>query len=92
MEDAMKAMILIPVTALSLYAMQAYAASDAGTSPDPNGNATMTAESYGGTTAGTSSSGAIVGKTRNEVYQELIRAKQDGTIDRLNQLYYGGGN
>lgn len=33
---------------------------------------------------------AHVGKTRAEVYQELIRAQQDGTMDRLNELYGGG--
>lgn len=32
------------------------------------------------------------GKTRQEVRQELIRAQQDGTIARLNALFYGGGS
>jgi hypothetical protein len=32
---------------------------------------------------------APVGKTRAEVYQELIRAQQDGTMERLNELYGG---
>jgi hypothetical protein len=89
----MKAMILIPVAALSLYAMQVYAASDAGTSTtDSDTNAAMAAESVGGTTDGTTGAGAgaTVGKTRNQVYQELIRAKRDGSLDRINQLYNGG--
>ena len=29
------------------------------------------------------------GKTRAEVYQELIRAQKDGTLERLNALYGG---
>jgi len=33
---------------------------------------------------------APVGKTRAEVYDELIRAQQDGTLERLNELYGGG--
>jgi hypothetical protein len=30
------------------------------------------------------------GKTRAQVYQELERARKDGTMDRLNPLYSGG--
>jgi hypothetical protein len=33
---------------------------------------------------------ASTGKTREEVRQELIRAQQDGTMERLNMLLYGG--
>ena len=36
------------------------------------------------------SNAAPVGKTRAEVYEELIRAQQDGTLERLNELYGGG--
>lgn len=36
------------------------------------------------------SSPASMGKTREEVRQELIRAQQDGTMERLNALYGGG--
>lgn len=87
----MKAMNLIPVVALSLFAMQVYA----GDNPDtygtaPNSNAAMTEQSVGGMPGGTTSSGAPVGKTRAQVYQELIRAQQDGTMDRINALYGGG--
>jgi hypothetical protein len=35
------------------------------------------------------SNAAPVGKTRAEVYEELIRAQQDGTMERLNELYGG---
>jgi hypothetical protein len=90
-ENAMKATILIPVATLSLYAMQVYAAGDTGTSTtDSSSNAAMAAESVGGTTDGTTGADASVGKTRNQVYQELIRARRDGSLDRINQLYNGG--
>lgn len=29
-------------------------------------------------------------KTREQVLQELIQAKKDGTMDKLNELYKGG--
>ncbi len=88
----MKTLILIPVAALTLCATQAWAGDDgnAGTSVSDN-TAAMTNESVGGTAGGMSSSGALVGKTREQVYQELLRAQQDGTIDRMN-AFYGGGN
>lgn len=35
------------------------------------------------------SNAAPVGKTRAEVYEELMRAQQDGSLERLNQLYGG---
>ncbi|MEM5436003.1 DUF4148 domain-containing protein [Paraburkholderia diazotrophica] len=86
----MKAMIVIPVAALSLYAMQVHADDASTSSMGSDSNAAMTTDSVGGTTAGTTSA-AGVGKTRAQVYQELIRAKQDGTLDRINE-FYGGGN
>ncbi|SEJ81168.1 DUF4148 domain-containing protein [Paraburkholderia diazotrophica] len=87
----MKAMILIPVAALSLSAMQVYAASDASTSSTVSeSNTAMTTDSVGGMTAGATTSGASVGKTRAQVYQELIRAEKDGTLNRINESY--GGN
>jgi hypothetical protein len=87
----MKVAFLIPVAALSLYAMQVYAAGDTGASTTDSGsNAAMAADAVGGTMDGTTGSGAMVGKTRDQVYQELIRAKRDGSLDRINQLYNGG--
>ena len=88
----MKKLILIPVAALALLATQAWASDDESTAPSASDNtAAMTTESVGGTTGGMSGSGALVGKTREQVYQELLRAQQDGTIDRMN-AFYGGGN
>lgn len=88
----MKTSILIPVAALSLCATQVYAGDDAGTSSTPsNSSAEMTAESVGGSPDGTSGVGAPIGKTRAQVYQELLRAQKDGTLDRIN-AFYGNGN
>ncbi|MPW19377.1 DUF4148 domain-containing protein [Paraburkholderia sp. CNPSo 3157] len=90
LENAMKALILIPVAALSLSAMQVHAADAASTSSTGSeSNAAMATDSVGGTTAGATTSGASVGKTRAQVYQELIRAEKDGTLNRINE-YYGG--
>lgn len=32
----------------------------------------------------------VAQKTREQVLQELIQARKDGTMDRLNELYKGG--
>ena len=88
----MKTLILIPVAALTLFGTQAWAGDDESAPASVSDNsAAMTTESVGGTAGGMSSSGAIVGKTREQVYQELLRAQKDGTIDRMN-AFYGGGN
>jgi hypothetical protein len=88
----MKTLILIPAAALCLCATQVYAGDDAGTSSTPSdSNAAMTAQSVGGSPGGTIGSGAPIGKTRADVYQELLRAQKDGTMDRMN-AFYGGGN
>ncbi|MFP3566265.1 DUF4148 domain-containing protein [Paraburkholderia sp. SIMBA_030] len=77
--------------AADAYLSLAYAGDDAGTSTTAtDSNAAMTSDAVGGTPGGSSMSGAHVGKTRAEVYQELLRAQKDGTLDRLNALYGGG--
>ncbi|MFL9891060.1 DUF4148 domain-containing protein [Paraburkholderia sp. RL17-383-BIF-A] len=88
----MKILTLIPVAVLTFGATLAYSDENADTSSAAtNSNAAMTSDAVGGVFAGGSESGAHVGKTRSEVYQELWRAQKDGTLDRLNALY-GGGN
>lgn len=88
----MKTLILIPVAALALCAAQARASDDMGMPPSASdSNTAMTTESVGGATGGSSISGASVGKTRAQVYQELLRAQKDGTMDRIN-AFYGGGS
>ncbi|TDN61580.1 DUF4148 domain-containing protein [Paraburkholderia sp. BL10I2N1] len=86
----MKTLTLIPIAAFALCVTQAYASDDAGTSnAASHSNATMASESVGAPAGGSSGSGAPVGKTRAEVYQEFLRAKKDGTLDQLNAQYGG---
>ena len=90
LENMMKTLTLIPIAALALCTTLAYAGDDAGTASTATGsNASMTSDAVGGTPEGSSMSGAHVGKTRADVYQELQRAQKDGTLDRLNVLYGG---
>jgi hypothetical protein len=89
LENTMNTLTLIPIAALALCTTLAYAG-DAGTSSTAtDSNAAMASDAVGGTPEGGSMSGAHVGKTRAEVYQELLRAQKDGTLDRLNALYGG---
>ena len=86
----MKALTLIPIAALTLCTTLAYAADNTDTSRTAtDSNAAMTTDAVGGMSMGSSDSGALHGKTRAEVKQELQRAQQDGTLDRLNALYGG---
>ncbi|WP_172315875.1 DUF4148 domain-containing protein [Paraburkholderia solitsugae] len=86
----MKALTLIPITALALCTTLAYAGDNTDTSRTAtDSNAAMTTDAVGGTSIGSSDSGALQGKTRAEVKLELQRAQQDGTMDRLNALYGG---
>ena len=86
----MKALTLIPIAALTLCTTLAYAGDNADTSTTASdSNAAMTSDAVGGTSMGSGDSGALHGKTRAEVKQELQRAQQDGTMDRLNALYGG---
>ena len=88
----MKTLTLIPIAALTLCTTLAYAGDTTDTSSTASdSNAAMTSDAVGGTSVGSSGSGsgALRGKTRAEVKQELQRAQQDGTLDRLNALYGG---
>jgi hypothetical protein len=80
----MKTLTLIPIAAFALCVTQAYAGDDAGTSNAASHSNAMASESVGAPSGGTSGSGAPVGKTRAEVYQELLRAQKDGSLDKLN--------
>ena len=90
LENMMKALTLIPIAALTLCTTLAYAGDITDTSRTAtDSNAAMTSDAVGGTSMGSSNSGALHAKTRAEVKQELQRAQQDGTMDRLNALYGG---
>lgn len=91
----MKLSLLVTAAALALGAAQAYAQVDAqtdatSTATAQGDNAAMTNDAVGGQLPGMSASGAPHAKTRAEVYQDFLRAKQDGSLDRINALYGGG--
>ena len=88
----MKYLTLVVTGALMAVAAHAYAGEyDAatGTSGDNSAVASQPNTAPAQPAAPMKSNTAPVGKTRAEVYEELMRAKQDGTLERLNQLYGG---
>jgi hypothetical protein len=94
LEILMKNLGLIATATLALGAAHAYGgdmAVQAGTDENAvivsqaNSSSTRLVTPMKGNTASS-------GKTREEVSQELIRAQQDGTMARLNELLYGGGS
>ncbi|GAB3630294.1 hypothetical protein PTE30175_03636 [Pandoraea terrae] len=89
----MKALTMIAAAALSVCAAQAYAGdADVTTATSSNGATTTAQATSAPTQSAMPRAGDVVrtGKTREEVYQELIRAQKDGTMERLNALYGGG--
>ncbi|NPT55972.1 DUF4148 domain-containing protein [Paraburkholderia elongata] len=51
--------------------------------------AVSSTDSFGGVPATTSDTGMSTGKTRAQVYQEYLRARQSGELDKINQQYGG---
>ncbi|AQV96790.1 DUF4148 domain-containing protein [Cupriavidus necator] len=88
----MKHFSLIAAATLALAAAHVYAADmDVAAGPDENGTTvSQAAPAAGQAPMPTTARPAPMGKTREEVRQELIRAQKDGTLDRLNELYGGG--
>jgi hypothetical protein len=94
MEIVMKRLTVIATAALMAVAAHAYA----GESDAPTGTSDNNAEVVSQATSVSAQpavpmTGSIapVGKTRAEVYQELLRAQNDGALARLNALLYSGG-
>ncbi|MFM0078784.1 hypothetical protein P0D72_07820 [Paraburkholderia sediminicola] len=81
------------IMALSTVALVfAYAqAQDATVAPQPSSaSQDLATQSVGGVSDATrSDAGSTVGKTRQQVYQEYLRARQSGELDRI-QSQYGG--
>ncbi|WP_107153392.1 DUF4148 domain-containing protein [Trinickia symbiotica] len=87
----MKTLTVISIAAFAACTTQAMAAGTEDTPSTTSSDATvMTQNAVGAQPATGMESGAPMGKTRAEVYQELLRAQKDGTLDRLNALYGGG--
>ena len=88
----MKTMLILCGGALCLSTMQAYAqeaptTSAAATSPET----VINSEGPGMSTNSMSGGAAMMqGKTRAQVYQDLVHSQQDGEAQRLNDLFKGG--
>ncbi|CAG9187567.1 DUF4148 domain-containing protein [Cupriavidus pinatubonensis] len=88
----MKHLSLIAAATLALGATHVYAADmDVAAGPNEIGTTlTLVAPAAGQAAMLPTIRSAPMGKTREEVRQELIRAQKDGTMERLNALYGGG--
>ncbi|MFD1559234.1 hypothetical protein ACFSHT_26915 [Paraburkholderia silviterrae] len=72
--------------AAALFAGLAFA----DTSSDPSQGAPSASQDVGGTPMTNSASGAPIGLTHAQVYQDLVRSTKSGERDRLNNdLYHG---
>lgn len=74
------------VVALAFGYVQAQETSPATQVTSPTVSST---DSFGGVPATTSETGMSMGKTRAQVYQEYLRARQSGELDRINAQYGG---
>lgn len=89
----MKTMLILCGGALCLSALQAYAQENANTATSTASTPDTTINSEGPSTSATSMSGGAAmshGKTRADVYQDLVHSQQDGEAARLQQLFRGG--
>jgi hypothetical protein len=89
----MKYLTLVAASALMAIAAHAYGGEydvATGTSGDTTAAVPQANSAPAQPIAPMKSNTAPVGKTRAEVYRELMRAQQDGTMERLNELYGGG--
>jgi hypothetical protein len=90
----MKTMLILCGGALCLSALQAYAqesATNAATSTPTTPETVVNSEGPGMSSMSMSGGAAIShGKTRGEVYQDLVRSQQNGDAARLNELFKGG--
>jgi hypothetical protein len=57
--------------------------------PSPVSQESATPSVGGVSDAGRSDAGSPIGKTRQQVYQEYLRARQSGEMDRIQGLYGG---
>jgi hypothetical protein len=79
------------VSALTLICAQAFA-QDATMTPQGSGSADQSAAAtaVGGVPSSTSQMSAPMGKTRQQVYQDLVQSEQSGQLARLQQGIYKG--
>jgi len=82
----MKTLRFVALGALALICAQAFA-EDATVQPQPTQDAT---QAVGGSMAPRSEMGSPAGKSRDQVYRELVQSQQNGEAARLQDLYRGG--
>ncbi|MBP0588648.1 hypothetical protein J8I87_02740 [Paraburkholderia sp. LEh10] len=85
----MKTIIILCGGALCLSTWQANA-QEATTSATATPETVINSEGPGMSTNSMSGSAAMHGKTRSEVYQDLVRSQKDGEQARLQDLFKGG--
>jgi hypothetical protein len=83
----MKALRIVAAGAIVFVVGSAYA-QDASTQAQPSQDLATTA--VGGTPSTSSEMGSPTGKTRQQVYNELIQSQHDGEAARMNALFKGG--
>jgi hypothetical protein len=89
----MKTVLILCGGALCLSAVQAYAQEATTTTSASTATPDTTINSEGpGMSTNSMSGGSAMnrGKTRAEVYQDLVRSQHDGESQRLNDLFKGG--
>ncbi|CAG4904405.1 DUF4148 domain-containing protein [Paraburkholderia saeva] len=84
----MKALRMVMVGIVALACATAYA--DDSTMQAQVAQQDAAATSVGGTNSTRSEMGSPQGKSRDQVYQELVQAQHNGQIARLQELYKGG--
>lgn len=89
----MKTMLILCGGALCLSALQAYAQESTNTTTSTTATPETVINSEGPGTSATSMSGGAAmshGKTRADVYQDLVRSQQNGEAARIQELFKGG--
>jgi hypothetical protein len=85
----MKTLRIVVLGALTFACAQAFA-QDASMQQSPQAGQTPATLAVGGVPSTSSEMGAPMGKTRAQVYQDLIQSQQDGQAARMQELYKGG--
>ncbi|WP_120346057.1 DUF4148 domain-containing protein [Paraburkholderia fungorum] len=83
----MKALRIVAASAVVFAVGSAYA-QDASTQTQPSQDLVTT--SVGGTPSTSTEMGSPTGKSRDQVYNELIQSQHNGEADRMRDLFKGG--
>jgi hypothetical protein len=87
----MKTLRIVVISALALMGANAFAqetpVAQQGSEDTGQGAAAL---AVGGVSSTTSEMGAPMGKTRGQVYQDLLQSQRSGEAARLQELYRGG--